>query len=95
MPMTADQEERLQRGLAIYRDRLKSVLEPEHHGKFLVLNLESGDYVVDPSDLEASRRARERFGSAPRLMMRVGYPAAYHFVGLTVVGPGTPLPALD
>lgn len=64
--------------LAVYA-RIRSTLEPAHDGAFVVLNLDTGEYEVDASDLAASDRARQRFGAAARLVtMRVGRLAAYH-----------------
>lgn len=63
--------------LAAYA-QVRDKLEPSHDGEFVVLNLDSGEYVVDASDLAASDRAWQRFGAAVRLVtMRVGRLAAY------------------
>lgn len=59
--------------------RVRAKLEPSHDGEFVVLNLDTGEYEVDASDLAASDRARQRFGAAARLVtMRVGRLAAYN-----------------
>lgn len=62
---------------AIYDGRLKSRLEPAETGKFLVVNLDTGEFELDADSLTASRRARARFGSARLIKLRVGHAAAY------------------
>lgn len=62
---------------AIYAERLKSRLEPQDNGKFVVINLDTGEYEVDEDDLAASRRAKARFGAARQMTLRVGDDAAY------------------
>lgn len=77
MLQTLDREETLRRGLELYEAVLPS-LQGTHDGEFVVFNLESGEYVLDPSAHAVSRAATARFGDAPQLMLRVGGPAAYH-----------------
>jgi hypothetical protein len=62
------------RGSRIYRERLKSLLEPEHVGEYLVIDVETGDYEVDVDHLAASDRAAAKRPGAPLFAMRVGYP---------------------
>jgi hypothetical protein len=61
----------------LYEERIRSEVEPAHLGEFLIVNLETGEYEVDPDDLAASKRARRRFPHARLFTMRVGRPAAY------------------
>ena len=35
------------RGKALYETKLKAQLEPEHIGKYLVIDIETGDYEMD------------------------------------------------
>ncbi len=65
----------------VYSERLRARLEPHEDGKFVVINLDTGEYEVDADDLTASDRARSRFGDAPLFVLRVGRPAAYHLGG--------------
>lgn len=64
------------RGEAIYRERLQSVLEPEHDGAAVAIDVESGDYIVDRSWAFAVRRLREQ------------RPEGYVFARF--IGPATP-----
>lgn len=61
----------------IYDSRLRAKLEPQENGKFLVLNLDTGEYELGADDLAVSRRATARFGSARLVTLRVGSFAAY------------------
>jgi hypothetical protein len=78
---TLDREERARRGRALYEERIRPRVEAGNRGKFLVINLDSGDFEMDESDLVAGQKADARFGSAAQLMLRVGYPAAYYLGG--------------
>ena len=76
----ADFETR-QKAYAIYydgglRDRLLAE-DAANHGRFLVLEVVSGDYEVDDRLVEASERMHERH-QAPEtsFAFRIGYPAA-------------------
>ena len=64
-----------------YRDIRPKVID-EHHGEFLVLDVESGDYEIDKDSLQAGLRMKERRPDGRRFMFRVGYQAAYSFGGM-------------
>ncbi len=65
------------RGNRIYAERIKSLVEPDENGKFIVIDIESGDYEVDEKALVASRRLRERRPDSVRFGAKVGHGAAY------------------
>ena len=48
----------------------------EHDGKFLVLDIESGDYEIGDDEMEASRRSRAKHPDGIRYLLRIGYRAA-------------------
>jgi len=33
-------------GLAIYNDKLKAILEPDHNNEFVVIHVDTGDYAI-------------------------------------------------
>lgn len=72
----------VQRGEAIYNDRIRQLVEPDHIGEVVVINVETGEYEMDADDVAASERASDRFGSAALYAMRVGEPGLYRFGGL-------------
>jgi len=61
------------RGWKIYEDRLKNDLEPENIGKFLVIDVESGDYEISDDEMEAVDRAMERHANGMLYLMRIGF----------------------
>ncbi|MBA3492313.1 MAG: hypothetical protein H0T55_09615, partial [Rubrobacteraceae bacterium] len=51
------EEEIVPRGREIYEREIRPRLGPEHEGKFVVIDIESGDYEVSDDDGEAFSRA--------------------------------------
>lgn len=64
-------------GRAIYNDKIRPTLGPEHKGKVVVIDVKSGDYEIDRSDLAADLRLRKRRPNAFTWAERVGSPAVY------------------
>lgn len=50
-------EEIARRGEEIYAARLRDILEQEHRGEVVIINVESGEYEIGPDSLVANRRA--------------------------------------
>ena len=69
------------RGEAIYREKIRSLVEPQEHGKFVVIDVETGDYELDANDATATKRLQKRRPEAVIYGLRVGYRAAYSFGG--------------
>ncbi len=65
------------RGEKIYEERIKLLVEPHETGKFIAIDIESGDYEIDEEMLAASRRLRVRRPDSLRYGGRVGYDSAY------------------
>lgn len=72
------------RAKKIYEDQIKALVEPQENGKFIVIDVESGDYEVHEKMFTASRRLRERRPDCAGFGGRVGYDAAYHIGGRPV-----------
>jgi len=53
------------------------MLRPEDDGKFVALDVQTGDYEVDEDDYAAVSRLRARKPAAEAWLSRVGQPAAY------------------
>ena len=67
------------RAHAIYDAELRH-LEAEHKGKFLVLDVNTGDYEMDAEHVPAALRMLARFPAATErafFSFRIGYPTAY------------------
>ncbi|HEY4330865.1 MAG TPA: hypothetical protein VGN88_14075 [Phycisphaerae bacterium] len=60
-------------GERYYAEKLAKLLEPEHIGKYLVLDVDSGDYEIDVDHLAALERLRPRHPGKIFYATRVGY----------------------
>ena len=67
-------EEIAARGRAIYEQQIRAKVEPEHVGKYLVIDIETGEYEMDEDGPTASRRAYRKKPTGVRYGMRIGYP---------------------
>ena len=65
------------RGQAIYEERIRHLVDPQQKGKFVVIDVYSGDYEVHKRDADATRKLLERQPDAMTWAVRVGYPTAY------------------
>ncbi len=70
-------EEIVQRGQSLYEERIQHEVDAESVGKFLVLDIETGHYEIDSSDLQAMQRARAANPDAALYVIRIGFPTAY------------------
>ena len=70
-------EEIARRGQALYEERLRGIVDARDRGKFLVVDIESGEYEIDVDELAALQRAKRKNPDAALYILRIGYPAAY------------------
>lgn len=70
-------EEVGRRGEELYRTRIQPRLHPGQEGRFLVLDVDSGDYEIDDDDVIATRRLLERRPAALHYGVRIGEESAY------------------
>ena len=70
-------DEIVERGQALYDREISTLVEAIHKGKYLVLDIETGEYEIDRNDLAALERARAKKPDAALYILRVGYPTAY------------------
>jgi hypothetical protein len=73
-----------QRGQEIYERVLRTQVESQHWGEFLVIDILSEVYEIDRSDLTATDRLLARQPGAIVYGLRIGYPAAYRLGSKTV-----------
>jgi hypothetical protein len=66
-----------ERGQALFEREIGPQLDVSAHGKFVVLDIETGSYEIDADELAALKRARARRPEAPLYLVRVGFPTAY------------------
>jgi hypothetical protein len=60
-----------------YEHEIRQKVEPGNRGKFLVLDIVTGDYEIADDDLTASDRVIAKHPDAILYGVRIGYPAAY------------------
>ena len=69
------------RGERIYEERIKHLVEPQENGKFIIIDVETGDYEIDEEHPAASRRMRECRPLSVRYAGRIGEATTYQ-IGL-------------
>lgn len=74
-------DEITKRGQALYDQQIRARVEASHEGKFLVLDIETGEYEIDVSEVAALKRAKARNPGAALYILRVGYPTTYRVGG--------------
>jgi hypothetical protein len=84
---TISPEDVVRKGKQLYEERIRPLVEEQHHGKFLAIDVETGDYEVAEKLLYASERLRSKRPQARLFGMRIGYPAAYRLGGRFRVAP--------
>jgi hypothetical protein len=76
-------EEFARRGDALYESKIGPLVEPGNKGKFVVIDIETGEYEVDEDELKASDRLLKRVPTAQMWLRRIGFRYARHFLGLS------------
>ncbi|MES2464304.1 MAG: hypothetical protein V4671_27400 [Armatimonadota bacterium] len=65
--------ETAQRAKAVYERHIKDKINTEDIGKYLVIDLETGEYEIDADDVVASVRAYQKKPIAERYCIRIGH----------------------
>lgn len=60
------------RGIAVYDNKLKATLEPEHNGKAVAINVDTGEYIIADDPPEARRLFREKYATPNGVSMTIG-----------------------
>ena len=81
-----DRHEIARRGEEIYEREFKKKLEPTHTGKFLVIDIDTGNSEMDTDEVAAFQRAMARNPDGRRYLKRIGFPAAHRLGGRMGVG---------
>lgn len=74
------------RGREIYERGIRSEVERQHDGEFLVIDVVTGDYAVGDDEDEVFGRAEAKNPNGLFYLMRVGRRAAHRVGGLTGLG---------
>jgi hypothetical protein len=70
-------DEIARRGQALFDREIRSQLDASAHGKFLALDIETGEFEIDADERAALKRARAKHPDAALYLIRVGHPTAY------------------
>ena len=76
-----------ERGLAIYEDKLKAILEPEMSGQYVAIHVPSSDFAVGRSSGDAMREILNRHPVDGQLVIRkIGPEPDYGMVARVLAG---------
>ena len=71
-----------ERGREIYETQIRPQVEADHHGEFLVINTQTGEYELAPEEDIVTENAFQRFGDGENFYtVRVGYRAVARLGG--------------
>jgi len=74
-------EEFARRGQEIYERHVRNSLRPDEEGKYVAIDIESGDFEMDRDDYTATERLLSRHPDVQIWLAQVGQRAAYRFGG--------------
>ena len=74
-------EEIVRRGQQLYEDSIRPQVESGNRDKILVINVQTGEHVIDADEMAATETANARFGDVRLFVMRIGSPAMYRLGG--------------
>ena len=80
-PVRRSAEETARLGKEIYQRDIRPLVEADHHGKVIAIDVDTGDYAVADTASAAAKRLRAQRPDAGVWLMRVGYPTLRRFGG--------------
>lgn len=86
-PAPGQEHSVVSQAFAIYDAKIRHLVEPEHHGEYLTLDVKTGEYEFDADTLAANFRMLERHSPETLVSLRIGFPAFGTFVGWRGVFP--------
>lgn len=72
-------EEHARRGTEIYERQVRPLVEADHHGQIVAIDVDTGAFEVGEDTLTASHKLLAKFPDAQIWCVRVGYPAVHRF----------------
>lgn len=69
------------RGDALYEQAVLPQLSSEDQGKFVAIDIDSGEYEIDPNQMQACDRLYQRLPNAQVWMARIGSRYLHRFGG--------------
>ena len=80
-PPPKSREEMTRLGKEIYERNIRHLVEADHHGQVVAIDVGSGSYALGENAIAASQGLRAQHPDARVWLMRVGHQALYHFGG--------------
>lgn len=74
---TPNPEQIAERGQKLYDEKLKSKLEGSQRGKFVVIEVESGEYVIADSLIDALQEAQKKYPGKLFHTVKVGFAGVF------------------
>ncbi|MDE2786813.1 MAG: hypothetical protein OXL37_09135 [Chloroflexota bacterium] len=65
-----------ERGQAVYDANIRHLVETAHHGKFIAVEPDSGDYIIRDRIVDAMLDMKAKWPHAYSHIIRIGYEAA-------------------
>ena len=65
-----------ERGQAVYDENIRGLVESEHHGRFIAVEPDSGDYVIRDRIVDAQLDMQAKRPNAYSHIIRIGHKAA-------------------
>lgn len=69
-----------EKGRAIFK-KISEELERDYRGKFVAIEVDSGDYFVGDTVIEADEQAKEKYPDKIFYLGKIGYRTAFSFHG--------------
>ena len=79
-------KEIVRRGEELYEKRIRSIVEPDNKGKYLTIDIETGDYEMGDDQLTVAERSLAKHPGAALYIKRVGYDAALRIGAGSIIG---------
>ena len=69
-----------EKGREIFK-KISEELERDYHGKFVAIEVDSGNYFMGDTSIEADKKAKKKYPDKVFYLGRVGYRVAVSFKG--------------
>ena len=86
LPSGRQTEDLATRGRRLYEGLIRVKVPQGNEGKFLALDVDTGEYELDAEAIVALRRAQAKRPAAALYLVRIGHKSAYHLGGRSLPG---------
>ena len=80
-PTRRPREETARLGNEIYERDIRRLVESDHFGEVVAIDVSSGSYTLGKNAIDASESLRKQSPDAQVWLLRMGHRALYHFGG--------------